>query len=69
MKQTIVISSFGTVTNGDRGRVETIQTTALFSTAKILRKVLEIEEIYYHLNSSETSSAKTNWKISQGVNN
>ena len=47
----IVISAFGTVTKGllkglenleVGGRVETIQTTALLKTARILRRVLEI---------------------------
>ena len=46
----IVIGAFGTITKGllkgqedveVRGRVETIQTTALLRTARILRKVLE----------------------------
>ena len=46
----IVIDAFGTVTKGllkdlddleDDGRVETIQTTALLRTARILRRVLE----------------------------
>ena len=46
----IVISAFGTVTKGllkgledleVRGRVETIQTTALLRMARILRRVLE----------------------------
>ena len=46
----IVIGAFGTVTKGllkglddleVGGRVETIQTTALLRTARILRKVLE----------------------------
>ena len=53
MKVTIipsVIGAFGTVTKGlfkgledleVRGRVETIQTTALLTTARILRRVLE----------------------------
>ncbi len=47
----IVIGAFGTVIKGllkglvdleVRGRVETIQTTALLRTARILRRVLEI---------------------------
>ena len=47
---TIVIGAFGTVTEGllkgleyleVSGRVETIQTTALLKTARILRRVLE----------------------------
>ena len=46
----VVISAFGSVTKGllkglegleVGGRVETIQTTALFRTARILRRVLE----------------------------
>ena len=48
----IVIGAFGTVTKGllkgledskIGGRVETIQTTVLFKTARILRKVLETD--------------------------
>ena len=50
MKVTIVIGAFGTTTKGllkdlddleIGGRVETIQTTALLKTARILRRVLE----------------------------
>ena len=49
----IVIGAFGTVTEGllkglenmeIRGQVEIIQTTTLLRTARILRRVLEIEE-------------------------
>ena len=49
----IVIGTFGTVTKGllkgpgdleVGGQVETIQTTALFRTARILRRVLETRE-------------------------
>ena len=57
----IVIGSFGTVTKGlfkgqeVGGRVDTVQTTALLRTARILRKVLE--ETCCHSNSNEKPSA------------
>ena len=69
----IVIGAFGTVTKGllkgledleVGGRVETIQTTALLRTDRILR----LEETC-HSYSSERPSAKTDEKNSQGVNN
>ena len=47
------------------GRVETIQTTALLRTARILRRVLET---YYQSNSSEKPSVKIDVKNSKGVN-
>ena len=62
----IVIGAFGTVTKGllkgledlEVGRrVETIQTTTLLRTARILRRVLEIEETCCHSESSEKPSA------------
>ena len=71
----IVIGAFGTVTKGllkrmedlEVGRrVETIQTTALLRTVRILRRV---QETCCHSNSSERPSAKTDVKNSQGVNN
>ena len=74
----IVISAFGTVTKGllkgledleVGGRVETIQTTALLRTARILRKVLETWADLLSLNSSERPSANTDIKNSKGVNN
>ena len=49
-----VIGAFGTVTKGSQkgleymevgGRMETIQTTTLLRTARILRRVLKLEEI------------------------
>ena len=52
----IVIGAFGTVTKGlfnglgnfeERGRVETIQTTALLRTARILRRAWRLEETCY----------------------
>ena len=55
----IVNSAFGTVTNGllkeledldVGGRVETIQTTALLKTARILRRVLETRGDLLSLN-------------------
>ena len=68
----IVIGPFGTVSEGlikgledleIRGRVETIQTTALLRLARIL------EEACYHSNSSERPSANADVKNPQGVNN
>ena len=70
----IVIGAFGTVTKGliqglddleIRGRVDTIQTTALLRMARILR----LEETCCHSNSSKRSSTNTDMKNSQGVNN
>ena len=58
----IVIGAFGTVTKGllsgledlkIRERVETIQTTILLSTAKILQESWRLEETCCHLNSGE----------------
>ena len=66
----IVIGAFGTVTNGllkrledleVGGRVETIQTTALLRTARILRRV---PETCYHSDSSEKPSANADVKSS-----
>ena len=63
----IVIGAFGTVTKGllkgleVGGQVETIVTTALLRTDRILRRVLET---YCHPNSSEKSSANTDVKSS-----
>ena len=71
----IVIGAFGTITKGllkeledleVGGRVETIQTTTILGTARILRTVLET---CCHSNSSEKPSAKTDVKNFQGVNN
>ena len=71
----IVIGALGTITKGllkglgdleVGGRVETIQTTALLRTARILRGVLET---CHHSNSSEKPSANTDVKNSKGVNN
>ena len=62
----IVIGAFGTATKGllkdledleVSDREETIQTTALLTTARILRRVLEIEETCCYSNSSERPSA------------
>ena len=78
MKVTIVptvIGTLGTITKGllkgpddleVGGRVETIQTTALLRTARILRRVLDT---CCHSNSSEKPSANTDVKNSKGVNN
>ena len=81
MKVTIILivsGTFVTVTKGllkgledleVGGRVETMQTTALLMTARILRRVLETSGDLLSLNSSERQSAKTDVKNSQGVNN
>ena len=70
----IVIGALGTITKGllkgledleIGGRVETIQTTALLRTARILR----LEETCCHLNSSEKPSVNTDVKNSKGLNN
>ena len=69
----IVIGAFGTVTKGllkgledleVGGRVETIQTTKLLKTARILRRVLEISGYCCHLDSSEKPSANPDMKSS-----
>ena len=74
----IVTGAFGTVTKGllkrvedleIRGRVETIQTTALLRTTRILRRVLESWGDLLSLKTSEKLSAKTDRNISQQVNN
>ena len=66
----IVIGDFGTVTKGSLkglenlevgGRVETIQTTALLKTARILRRV---QETCCHSISSERPSAYSDVKNS-----
>ena len=71
----IVIGALGTITKGllkgledleVGGRVETIQTTALLRTARILRRVLKT---CCHSNSSEKPSANIDVKNSKGVNN
>ena len=46
------------------GRVETIQTTALLRMARILRRVLEIEETCCHTNLSERPPAEADMKNS-----
>ena len=72
----IVIGALGTITKGllksledleVGGRVETIQTTALLGTARILRRVLETWGNL--LSLSEKPSANTDVKNSKGVNN
>ena len=69
----IVIGAFGTVTNGllkgledveVGGREETIQTTALLKTARILRRVLRLQETCCHSISSERPSANADVKNS-----
>ena len=71
----IVIGALGTITKGllksledleVGGRVETIQTTALLRTARILRRVLET---WGDLLSLKKPSANTDVKNSKGVNN
>ena len=58
----IVVGAFVTVTKGFLkgledlhigGQVETIQTSTLLRTARILRRVPEIEETCYHSKSNE----------------
>ena len=72
-----MIGALGTVTKGllkgledleIGGQVETIQTTALLRTARILRPVLETWETCCYSNSSEKQSANTDVKNSKGVN-
>ena len=57
----------GTGSLGSGGRVETIPTTALLRTAKILRKVPRLEETCCLSNSSERPSAKTDVENSQRI--
>ena len=76
MKVTIIpieIGAFGPVTKGllkgledseVGGRVETIQATALLKTARILSRVLEIEETCCHLIYSERPSPNADLKNS-----
>ena len=68
-----VVVVFGTVTKGLLkglkdlevcGRVETIQTTALLRTARILRRVLETRGDLGHSNFSERASANADVKNS-----
>ena len=74
----IVIGALGTVTKGllkgledleVNGRVETIQTTALLRTARILRRVLETWGDLLSLKLQWKPSANTDVKNSRGVNN
>ena len=74
----IVIGAFGNVTKWllkgledleVGGRVETIQTTTLLRTVRILRKVLETWGDCCHSNSSERPSDVADVKNSKGVNN
>ena len=73
----IVIGALGIITKGllkgledleIGGRVETIQTTALPRTARILRRVLGLEETCCHSNFSEKPSVNTDVKNSKAVN-
>ena len=73
----IVIGAFGTITKGllkaledfeIGGQVETIQTTALLRTARILRRVLETWGDLLSLKSVKLS-VNTDVKNSKGVNN
>ena len=73
----IVIGALGTVSKGllkgledleVGGRVETIQTTALLRTARILRRVRETWGDLLHSNSSEKPSANTDVKNSNNNN-
>ena len=74
----IVIGIIRTVTKGSLKeledlevgrRVETIQTTTLLRTARILRKLLETWKTCCHSNSSNRSSANADVKNSKGVSN
>ena len=81
MKVTIVsilIGALGTITKGllkgpedlEVGkRVETIQTTAMLRTARILRQVLETWGDLLSLKSQWKPSANTDVKNSKGLNN
>ena len=71
----IVVGALGPITKGllkgledleIGGRVETIQTTALLRTVRILRRVLETWGNLLSLNSSEKPSANTDVKNSKG---
>ena len=70
----IVIGAFGTITKGllkdledleIGGRVETIQTTALLRTARILRRVMETWRTCCHSNSSVKPSVNADVKNSK----
>ena len=72
----IVIGAFGTVIKGllkgledleARGRVETIQITALWRTASILGRSWRCEETCCHSNFSKRPSAKADVKNYHGV--
>ena len=74
----IVIGALGTITKGllkgledleIGGRVETIQTTALLRTARILRRVLETWGDLFSPKLQWKPSANTDVKNSKGVNN
>ena len=74
----IIICTFGTVTKGllegleelkIGARVETVQTTRLLITTRILRRVLEIWVGLQYSNLFERSSAKADMKNVQGVTN
>ena len=74
----IVIGAFGTVTKGLLkgledlelgGRVDTIQTTALLRTVRILKESWRLEETCCHSHSSEKPSANTDVKNYNNNNN
>ena len=74
----IVIGAFGTITKGllkgledleVGGRVETIQTTALLETVRILRRVLETWGDLLSLNLQWKPSALADGKNSNNNNN
>ena len=74
----VIIGALATVTKGlvqgleyleIRGQVETVQTTALWRSARILRRVQEIKKTCYDSNSSEIPSTNADMKNSQEVNN
>ena len=74
----IVIGALGTITKGllkgledleIGGRTETIQTTALLRTTRILRRVLETWGDLLSLKLQWKTSVNTDVKNSKGVNN
>ena len=72
----IIIGVLGTVTkelikglvdSEIKGQVETIETTALLASARILKEFLKLEETCSRSNSSERPSANADVKNSYGV--
>ena len=71
----IVIRELGTVSKGGledleiRGRMNTIQTTPLLRSARILRRILETWGDLLSLKLHTKLSANAVWKTGKGVNN